>query len=338
MECSKARNLINQYVEETLSEDDSISLFSHIDKCIECREQFDEMKEIHNVLNEIFIECEIPNTNFRGEVMKKIYNTDQSATNKGTVKIYHKRIAAAIIALCILVTGSFIPVNGQTLIDKAKEWVSNITIKNENGTIVAEDNGIEVSGEDYEKMKEKAKGYTPPEVPLDDMKKDMGIFFVKPGNIPDRYTFAAGECDRLLDEKDTKIMTQRFLYKTDMNREEYYGQEFLDVEIMIYTEQSGIDKNRETGITGGGFAYKETTLLEKNALFVKRGPFKELISPEYYLGDNIAISVDVAVKNSEVERNDEMFIKIAESIIEQYRANQNNIIQYYNDNMKELDN
>lgn len=334
MECSKARNLINLYIEGTLSENDNINLNNHIDKCKECKEQFDEIKEIHNVLNEIFTEYEIPNTNFRGEVMKKIYNTNHRATNKGTIKIYKKRIVVAIVGLCIVVMGSFIPVNGQTLIDKAKKWVSNITIENGDSKIVGEDKAVEISEEKYEELKEKAKGYKPPEASMNDMKKDMGIFFVKPEDIPDRYTFAAGDKYEFFDNDDSGHGFYRFLYKTDMNRKEYHGQEFLDVTIKIFVEGNTTHIRERTGITGEGFVYKETTLLGKNALFAKQGPLKELISPDYYLGDNIAISVDVTVKNSEAERDDEMFIKIAESIIEQYKAKESNIIEFYNEPMK----
>lgn len=330
MECYKIKKKINYHLDNETDNIDYKMIMEHIEECKECREEFHKTKEIDNILNDIFINKELPNIDFRDDVINAIEEIDNTKFIGRNINMIKKRIAIAIMAVCII-GGSFVPIQGQSLAASVKDWVTNLIVENDNGQIICEDKDIEITPEEMKQLKEDAKNYTDPSLPTDDLKENMKVFYVEPV-IPERYSFSAGEHKDFTDDNGFGSSFYKLFYKTDMSIKEYYNQEFLQVELHIQTYPSdmifGSGSDGVSEISGPGFKFKEVSLLGKNAVIAKKGRFKELNSPIYNIGKRAIVRLSVSVKNSKEERTNDELIKIAESILNQYLDKESEITEF----------
>lgn len=350
MECYKIKEKINYHLDNGTDNIDYKMIMEHIEECKECREEFHKTKEIDNILNDIFINKELPNKDFRDNVINAIEEIDNSKFIGRNINMIKKRIAIAIMAVCII-GGSFVPIQGQSLAASVKDWVTNLIVENDNGQIICEDKDIEITPEEMKQLKEDAKNYNDSSLPTDDLKDIMQVFYVEPV-IPERYSFSAGEHKDFTDDNGFGSSFYRLFYKTDMSIKEYYNQEFLEVDLHIQTYPSDllltdnmtteeIDLHMEkhpsdiifgsdgvAEISGPGFKFKEVSLLGKNAVIAKKGRFKELNLPIYNIGKRAIVRLSVAVRNSKEERTNDELIKIAESVLNQYLDKESEITEF----------
>lgn len=97
-DCDNIKKLFDLYIDEEISAEDKNTLFEHLEKCDECKAEFDSIKNIMGVVKNL-PEAELPD-NFHEELMAKIKTNNRKKFDFR----WFGSIAAAVVVLAIGVT------------------------------------------------------------------------------------------------------------------------------------------------------------------------------------------------------------------------------------------
>lgn len=127
MECKEAKEWINRYTDEEIDEISKMKLKHHINNCNSCKLEYDEMMELHSLIQCSFIENDVPMDNISENIMKSIKPKNKYRFLRRSNFMKKKIIAASVMA--VLLTISFIPINNTSLASTIKDWVSSVSFK-----------------------------------------------------------------------------------------------------------------------------------------------------------------------------------------------------------------
>lgn len=177
MECKEAKEWINRYTDEEIDEISKMKLKHHINNCDSCKLEYDEMLELHSLIQCSFIENDVPMDNISENIMKSIKPKNKYRFLRRSNFMKKKIIAASVMA--VLLTISFVPINNTSLAATIKDWLLK------DGAIELAPVKVEADGtKEYDLTS--AKEYDN----VDEAKKGLeysNIDFIYPDSIPKGY-------------------------------------------------------------------------------------------------------------------------------------------------------
>lgn len=320
MECCKAVSLIHLYAVGELNKEDLGKLQKHIQKCSKCSQIYNEALEVNSYMNDLFEEVEIPDNNFRYNVMRTIEEKNKLIGSRRSIYM-RKKIVAAAVAI-ILIGGSFVPVNGKSLVDTVGKWVNSLKIEKSNGTVIELDS-YDSSSYDSSSSDEESKCSTKTDTSIrksyysyEEVVKDLGDRFIKSEYIPEGYKEPSFYYQKI---ENFEEMTILYTNKDDITLIIGIGTSSDELFTKNYYSNNMDPKFKEISIAGYEAAWILLNLPDEKInqsleLFLESDENKKR---EYNYQIRVAKTENKEQKNFLPE---EELIKIAESLIKQIDA------------------
>lgn len=109
MKCSYVENYINLYLDGELETETVEELLNHIKECGECRKKYIELSKLHNSLENLFTEKELPK-GFEEELLNKIYEKPVEKNKVWNIPMIRNSFIATI-SIMLIFCAFFIGIN-----------------------------------------------------------------------------------------------------------------------------------------------------------------------------------------------------------------------------------